>query len=403
MTTNSLQGKKILLGITASIAAYKTAHLTRLLIKNGAEVQIVMSNAAKEFITPLTLATLSKRPVLSEFVKNNAGEWNHHVNLGLWADAMLIAPASANTLAKTATGFCDNLLTAVYLSARCPVFFAPAMDLDMYAHDAVRENVAKLARFKQHFLIDAEEGELASGLEGKGRMAEPEKIVEVLANFFAEKNDFAGKNIVITAGPTREAIDPVRYISNHSTGKMGFEIANAFARRGASVRLIAGAIPDTALLPGIRLVRVMSCEEMFSAVKQAFEDANVFVFSAAVADYRPKTIAAEKIKKKDDEMFIELVRNTDIAFEIGKMKKNGQISVGFALETNNELENAQTKLLKKNFDMVVLNSLRDSGAGFAHDTNKISILTREKTVNFDLKSKNAVAEDILNTLLALLK
>lgn len=398
MSSHILANKKIILGISASIAAYKCAHLCRLLVKAGAEVQVIFTPSAKEFVTPLTFATLSHRPVLSDFVKNDMGEWNHHVNLGLWADAILIAPASANTLAKMANGFCDNLLLATYLSARCPVFFAPAMDLDMFEHQSVVSNIKKLCTFPKHHLIDANFGELASGLIGKGRMAEAEEIVDFLTAFFAQKNRFVGKKVVITAGPTREAIDPVRFISNHSTGKMGFALANAFAAEGAEVVLVSGTTENHTLLSNVKKINVESAEQMFDKVRENGDSADIFVFAAAVADYRPKEIAKEKIKKKDDEMQIELVKNVDIAFEMGKIKRENQFSVGFALETHQELENAKIKLAKKNFDMVVLNSLQDKGAGFAHDTNKITIVDKNGIQSFALKSKNEVAADILNAI-----
>ena len=391
-----LKNKKILLGISGSIAAYKIAFLTRLLIKEGAEVQIVMTQSAKEFITPLTLATLSKKPVLSEFVKDQTGTWNNHVDLGSWADVILIAPATAHTLAKCANGICDDLLTAVYLSAKCPVMFAPAMDLDMYQHQSTIENLRKLQSFGNQ-LIKSNFGELASGLVGKGRMAEPEELVEILTKYFSENAILKGKKVLITAGPTQEPIDPVRFISNHSTGKMGYAIADKFAKAGAEVTLVSGQVslksPDTS----INLVKVRSAKEMFEASKLYFEEADIVVLSAAVADYTPAVVADKKIKKKEDTFNIELTKTVDIARTLGTIKRPNQLMIGFALETDNEVENAIGKIKSKNLDMIVLNSLQDSGAGFGHDTNKISIIKRDGTIiDFDLKSKQDVAADIIN-------
>lgn len=395
-----MQGKKIILGISGSIAAYKSASLTRLLIKAGADVQVLMTPAAQDFITPLTLSTLSKRPVYSS-VSSEAG-WNNHVELGLWADAMVIAPSTATTLAKLANGLCDNILVAAYLSARCPVFFAPAMDLDMWHHPATRHNVERLLAYGHH-LIPVGVGELASGLSGEGRMAEPEEIVAYLERFFAQQQDLAGKKILLTAGPTYEAIDPVRFIGNRSSGKMGIALADAAARRGAEVTLILG---PSKLLPqekNVKVLRVESAQEMYDAAVQLFPGMQAAILAAAVADYRPKVVANEKIKKKGEELQLDLIKNPDIAAELGKMKQAGQLLVGFALETNDEENNAQGKLEKKNFDFIVLNSLRDAGAGFNHDTNKISILFKNnKKRDFELKSKNAVAEDILQAMIDLL-
>lgn len=395
-----MQGKKIILGISGSIAAYKSAFLTRLLIKAGAEVQVLMTPAAQDFITPLTLSTLSKRPVYSS-VSSETG-WNNHVELGLWADAMLIAPTTATTLAKLANGLCDNILVAAYLSARCPVFFAPAMDLDMWQHPATRQNVERLLSYGNQ-LIPVGVGELASGLSGEGRMAEPEDIVTYLERFFAQQQDLAGKKILLTAGPTYEAIDPVRFIGNRSSGKMGVALADAAARRGAEVSLILG---PSKLLPqekSVKVLRVESAQEMHDAALQLFPGMHAAILAAAVADYRPKEVATEKIKKKGEELQLDLIKNPDIAADLGKMKQAGQLLIGFALETNDEENNAQGKLEKKNFDFIVLNSLRDAGAGFNHDTNKISILFKNnKKRDFELKSKNAVAEDILQAMIDLL-
>lgn len=368
----NLRGKRILLGVTGSIAAYKSAHLTRLLIKSGAEVQIIMSASALDFITPLTLATLSKRPVFSDFFNKNSGEWNNHVELGLWADLFIIAPLSANTLAKLANGLCDSLLTATYLSARCPVILAPAMDLDMYQHPAVRENLRKVQSFG-NVLLDAESGELASGLSGQGRMMEPEHILVQVEKFLSPKSDFKGKKVMITLGPTQEAIDPVRYISNHSSGKMGIAIANAFKSRGAEVFLVSGPIPIPLDSSRFHLTKVKSASEMYAATQELHGAMDICVFAAAVADYSPAEVASEKIKKNESEMSILLKKNVDIAFELGKLKKQGQIHLGFALETEKEELHAKAKLDKKNFDFIVLNSANETGAGFQHDTNRVKI------------------------------
>lgn len=396
-----MQGKKIILGISGSIAAYKSAFLTRLLIKAGAEVQVLMTPSAQDFITPLTLSTLSKKPVFSE-VSSETG-WNNHVELGLWADAMVIAPVTATTLAKLANGLCDNILVAAYLSARCPVFFAPAMDLDMWHHPATRQNVERLIGYGNH-LIPVGVGELASGLSGEGRMAEPEDIVTYLEHFFAQGQDLKGKKILLTAGPTYEAIDPVRFIGNRSSGKMGIALADAAARKGAEVTLLLGPSKLAPLEKGVRLIQVESAQEMHQQALKRFPEMDAAILAAAVADYRPKVVATEKIKKKGEELQLDLVKNPDIAADLGKMKTPGQLLIGFALETNDEESNAQAKLEKKNFDFIVLNSLRDAGAGFNHDTNKISILFRNnKKQDFELKSKNAVAEDILQAMIDLFK
>ncbi len=383
------------MGVTGSIAAYKSALLVRLLIKAGAEVQVVMTRAAKDFITPLTLSTLSKRQVLSSFIDDDKGSWNNHVELGLWADAIVIAPATAHTLSKCANGICEDLLTAIYLSARCPVFFAPAMDLDMYLHGSTVENMQKLQRFGNSFM-DAEHGELASGLIGTGRMAEPEHIVAQLEKHFSTIPSLVGKKILITAGPTQEAIDPVRYISNHSTGKMGFAIAGAFSFAGADVTVISGPTAQPTPNAGIKVVAVRSAQEMYEATEKHFGEADVVILSAAVADYTPAYPADRKIKKKESHFNIELTKTVDIAATLGRQKKEGQIMVGFALETDNELENALGKLKSKNLDLIVLNSLNDKGAGFAHDTNKITVIEANGAQHsFDLKSKTEVAQDIL--------
>lgn len=391
-----LQHKKIIVGVTGSIAAYKSALLIRLLIKAGAEVQVIMTQSAKDFITPLTLATLSKRPVLSSFTSSEeTGDWNNHVELGLWADAILIAPATAHTLAKCANGLCEDLLTAVYLSARCPVYFAPAMDLDMYLHGSTLENLEKLQRFG-NMIMEAEHGELASGLVGTGRMAEPEHIITYIEKHFSGIPALKGKKILITAGPTQEAIDPVRYISNHSTGKMGYAIAHAFAMAGADVTIICGPTAQARPFAGIQLIAVRSAQEMYEAAQAHFSNSDVIILSAAVADYTPAYPADRKIKKKESHFTIELTKTVDIAATLGKQKQESQLMVGFALETDNELENALGKLKSKNLDLIVLNSLNDKGAGFAHDTNKITVIEANGAVHaFDLKSKSDVAQDIL--------
>lgn len=394
----SLKDKKIVLGVTGSIAAYKAAILVRLLVKEGAQVRVILTEAAQAFITPLTLSTLSKNPVLSAFSKNETGEWNNHVELGLWADALLIAPASAHTIAKCANGIADNLLIATYLSARCPVFFAPAMDLDMYKHQSTLSNLEKLVSYGNG-IINAEYGELASGLVGEGRLAEPEHIVYELRRHFMQKPILKGKKVLITAGPTQEPIDPVRFISNHSSGKMGFAIAEAFYMAGAEVTIVSGpvAIQTPA---GIKVEKVFSAQQMFEAVQKHFSESHIVILAAAVADYTPMHVADKKIKKKEDVFNIELTKTVDIAATLGKQKQRTQLIVGFALETDNELENAKGKLERKNFDFIVLNSLQDKGAGFRYDTNKIKILDKEgNQYDFDLKPKQEVAEDILNIVL----
>uniref|UniRef100_UPI0037523CAC bifunctional phosphopantothenoylcysteine decarboxylase/phosphopantothenate--cysteine ligase CoaBC n=1 Tax=Emticicia sp. TaxID=1930953 RepID=UPI0037523CAC len=378
--------------------AYKSALLVRLLVKEGAEVKVIMTSAAQAFITPLTLATLSKNLVLSSFTNSETGEWNNHVELGIWADVLIIAPASANTLAKCANGIADNLLIASYLSAKCPVFFAPAMDLDMYIHPSTVENLRKLQSYGNE-IINAEFGELASGLVGEGRLAEPEQILYQLIRLFSKNLDLKGKKILITAGPTQEAIDPVRFISNHSSGKMGFAIAEAFEMAGAEVTIVSG--PVSIPFPiGVKIEKVLSAQQMYEATAKYFSESDIVILSAAVADYTPLHVADKKIKKKEAIFNIEMTKTTDIAATLGKEKKAGQIVVGFALETDNEFENAKGKLERKNFDFIVLNSLQDSGAGFRYDTNKIKIIDRAGNVSdFELKTKKEVAQDILKTII----
>ncbi|WP_417428386.1 bifunctional phosphopantothenoylcysteine decarboxylase/phosphopantothenate--cysteine ligase CoaBC [Halpernia sp.] len=389
----SLQGKKILLGISGGIAAYKMNYLVRDFIKLGAEVQVILSPSAENFISKLTLSTLSKKPVYSDFYGEN-GVWNNHVELALWADLILIAPCTANTLFKMVNGTCDNLLLAIYMSAKSPVFIAPAMDLDMYKHPSTQQNLEKAEDFG-HFIIPAESGELASGLFGEGRLAENETILETINSFFDVKETLSGKIVLITAGPTYEAIDPVRFIGNHSSGKMGFSLAEEAAKRGAKVILISGPTSLNVENRNIELFRVTSAKEMFSKVFEFYENADIAIASAAVADYAPKEISSEKIKKSENSLTLELVKNPDILKTMGE-KKTHQFLVGFALETHNEEENAKQKLFKKNLDMIVLNSLQDEGAGFKKDTNKIKILTKNETLKFSLKSKIAVAKDILD-------
>ncbi|MCV9389455.1 bifunctional phosphopantothenoylcysteine decarboxylase/phosphopantothenate--cysteine ligase CoaBC [Reichenbachiella ulvae] len=397
-----MEGKKILVAVCGSIAAYKSALLIRLLVKAGAEVKVVMTPSAQSFITPLTLATLSKHPVATQFVKNESGEWENHVDLGLWADLMLVAPASAHTIAKMANGICDNLLVATYLSARCPVAIAPAMDLDMYQHPSTLANIQKLQSFGNQ-IIDAEHGELASGLTGTGRMAEPENILAFVEKLFQSNQRFKDKKVVITAGPTYEALDPVRFIGNHSSGKMGLALAHALADQGAEVQLVAGPGKYPIESGKVFLTQVQSAEQMYEQVSSKYGQADIAIFAAAVADYRPAKIADQKIKKSDGSMTIELVKNKDIAAEMGKLKSDNQINVGFALETENEQVHAQQKLEKKNFDLIVLNSLNDKGAGFSHDTNKITIFNRQGTaIPFGVKSKKEVALDIVNAIYDLL-
>jgi phosphopantothenoylcysteine decarboxylase/phosphopantothenate--cysteine ligase len=396
-----LQGKKIVLGVCGSIAAYKSALLVRLLVKAGAEVQVVMTADATGFITPLTLSTLSKKPVLTEYYKPETGEWNNHVELGLWADLMLIAPASANTIAKMANGLCDNLLTAVYLSAKCPVYFAPAMDLDMWKHPATQENVIRLHQYG-NILIPPGNGELASGLHGEGRMAKPEEMVDFITTEIKKKLPLRNQKIVVTAGPTYEAIDPVRFIGNHSSGKMGFAIADQLAKLGANVVLISGPSAQRSH-NAVERIDVTSAAEMLGACQQQFTDAKACIMSAAVADYTPVTVASQKIKKQDAGFAIDLKKTTDILKTLGGIKRPDQILVGFALETNDEEQNAIGKLHNKNLDFIVLNSLNDSGAGFKTDTNKITIIDKElRKTTYDLKSKEDVAVDICNKVIELI-
>ena len=395
-----LSGKKILLGISGGIAAYKTANLVRLFIKAGAQVQVVMSPASLHFVTPLTLATLSKNPVYSTFYNEDdeKGEWNNHVALALWADYMLIAPATANTLAKMANGNCDNLLMATYLSAKCPVYFAPAMDLDMYKHPSTIDSFHKLKSFG-NIIIPAESGELASGLSGEGRMAEPENVISFLENDILNKLPLKGKKMLVTAGPTYEAIDPVRFIGNHSSGKMGFDIAIEAANQGATVILITGPTHLQTQNTQIQLIRVTSASEMYDACHEYFNEVDVAIAAAAVADYKPKNVVNQKIKKNDATLTIELEKIKDILASLGAIKKK-QFLIGFALETENEIEHAKQKIQKKNLDLIVLNSLNDHGAGFGKQTNKVTFIDKNFNVEpMALKSKEAVAFDIINKII----
>lgn len=396
-----LKGKKIVLGVTGSIAAYKAAMLVRLLVKEGAEVQVVMTPAAKEFITPLTLSTLSGKPVLSEFFNDASGAWHSHVELGLWADAMIVAPATASTLGKMASGIADNLLVTTYMSMKAPVFIAPAMDLDMYAHPATQHNIEVLKEYGNH-IIEAASGELASHLNGKGRMEEPENIVKALKDFFFTGSELSGKRVLITAGPTYEKLDPVRFIGNYSSGKMGFAIAEECARRGAKVTLIAGPVSLPLPHPSVERIDVESAREMCDAAIALFPSCDAAVLCAAVADYRPKVQAGRKIKHTGEGMTLELEANPDIAYTLGRMKSEGQVMAGFALETNDGEENARKKLEKKNLDFIVLNSLEDKGAGFACDTNKVTVIDRKDKTVYPLKSKKSVAKDIVAHLSKLL-
>jgi len=396
-----LSGKKIVLGISGGIAAYKTAHLVRLFIKAGAQIQVIMTPASKDFITPLTLSTLSKNPVHSSFYNedDDNAQWNNHVELGLWADLMLIAPATANTLSKMANGNCDNLLIATYLSAKCPVYFAPAMDLDMYKHPSTLSSFNLLSQFG-NIMIPAESGELASGLSGEGRMAEPENIIAFLEADLERQLPLKGKKILITAGPTYEAIDPVRFIGNHSSGKMGFDIAESAANQGAEVILISGPSHLNVSDSRIKLIRVVSAQEMYEACHQYFNAVDVAICAAAVADYRPSHVADQKIKKTEDHFSIELEKTTDILASLGEIKKQ-QFLIGFALETQNEIENAKLKIQKKNLDLIVLNSLQDEGAGFGKSTNKVTFIDKDNHIEaMELKSKEAVAQDIINKIIA---
>ncbi|MBS7198393.1 bifunctional phosphopantothenoylcysteine decarboxylase/phosphopantothenate--cysteine ligase CoaBC [Butyricimonas paravirosa] len=391
-----LKGKHIILGVTGSIAAYKAATLTRLLVKEGASVKVVMTPLAKEFITPLTMATLSKSPIMVDFYNPENGDWNSHVDLGLWADLYLIAPASANTIGKMAGGIADNLLLTTYLSAKCPVMVAPAMDLDMYKHPATQRNLRVLQSFG-NIIIEPESGELASGLIGKGRMEEPERIVAFITDYFARQADFKGKKVVVTAGPTYEKIDPVRFIGNYSSGKMGLAIAEELAGRGAEVVLVCGPVNLKTSHPAIRRVDVESAAQMYEVTSKEFVNSDVAVLSAAVADFTPKEKADHKIKRGKDDLLLELLPTKDIAAELGRIKTVSQLLVGFALETNDEEMNALSKMQRKNLDMIVLNSLNDKGAGFSVDTNKVTILDKagDKTV-YELKTKVEVAKDIVD-------
>ena len=394
-----LSGKKILLGISGGIAAYKTAILVRLFIKNGAEVKVVMTPDAKEFITPLTLSTLSKNPVYSSFTSDDEDEtWNNHVDLGMWADLILICPATANTLSKMANGNCDNLLIAVYLSAKCPVYFAPAMDLDMYKHQSTKDSIAKLLE-NGNILIPAETGELASGLIGEGRLAEPDSILDFIEADIIKSLPLRGKKVLVTAGPTYEAIDPVRYISNHSSGKMGFEIAKKASDLGAEVFLISGPSHQKISTRSINLINVVSSKDMHKQVFKHYAKADIVIMAAAVSDFKPKEFSNKKIKKDNNQSKIELEKTKDILLELGSLKKN-QFLVGFALENENEIENSLKKLKNKNLDLIILNSLNDKGAGFGTETNKITIINKkQEQTDFDLKDKSEVAEDILKSIM----
>lgn len=399
---SALAGKHIVLGICGGIAAYKSVSLLRLLVKAGAEVQVVITPAGKEFITPVTLSALSQKPVVSEFFTANTGEWHSHVDLGLWADCMVIAPATASTIGKMAHGIADNMLVTTYLSAKSQVFVAPAMDLDMMAHPSTTANIG-LLRSYGNIIIEPESGELASGLVGKGRMEEPEKIAAVLEDFFASRKDLSGKKVLITAGPTHEKIDPVRFIGNCSSGKMGYALAEECAARGAEVTLVSGPVAIRTSNPSIRVVDVESARDMFAACEEAFPSADIAVMCAAVADYAPAEVADRKIKREHSEVpVIHLVKNPDIAATLGSRKRPGQILVGFALETDHELDNAAEKLRRKNLDMIVLNSLRNKGAGFGTDTNKVSIIRRDGSrEDFGLKPKREVAADIVSSVIGL--
>lgn len=390
-----LENKKIVLGITGGIAAYKACNLARLLIKKGAEVQVVMTPSAKEFITPLTLSTLTHKPVVSEFFDRRDGSWHSHVDIGLWADAMIVASATASSIGKMANGIADNMLVTTYLSMKAPVFVAPAMDLDMFAHPSTQQNIQRLVAYGNH-IIEPGTGFLASKLEGKGRMEEPEKIVEVLEQYFVKQQRLSGKKVLITAGPTYEKIDPVRFVGNYSSGKMGFALAEACALQGAEVTLVSGPVMLQTKHPAIRRIDVESAQEMYDAATSHFPEADITILSAAVADFTPETTADKKIKRKGDELVLILRPTQDIAAALGTLKKDNQLLVGFALETDNEMQNAQSKMERKNLDFIVLNSLQDKGAGFRVDTNKITILDRQQGITaYDVKTKQEVAEDIV--------
>jgi phosphopantothenoylcysteine decarboxylase/phosphopantothenate--cysteine ligase len=397
-----LKGKKIILGVTGSIAAYKAATLTRLLLKAGAEVKIILTDDGAAFITPLTLATVSKNPVYRSFYNKETGEWSNHVELALWADAILIAPCTANTISKMATGLCDQFLHAVYLSARCHVFVAPAMDADMYLHPATQKNMERLRDYG-NIVLPVAKGELASGLHGEGRMLEPEEIFDFLSKFYSSSSVLKNKKVLVTAGPTYESIDPVRFIGNYSSGRMGFAIAEAFALQGASVTLITGPTEISQLSSGIKRIDVKSADEMYEKAVKQFEKTDIAVMSAAVADYTPEKVSISKIKKSGNELHLKLKKTKDILAELGKHKIKKQVLVGFALETDNELENARKKLLSKNLDFIVLNSLNTKGAGFGHDTNKVCFIDRNGIItDFKLKSKSEVAMDIVQKVLTIL-
>jgi phosphopantothenoylcysteine decarboxylase/phosphopantothenate--cysteine ligase len=401
-----LKGKHILIGVTGGIAAYKTATIIRLLVKDGAEVKVLMTNNAKEFITPLTFATLSKNPVLTEFFNSETGNWNSHVDLGLWADIYLIAPATANSIAKMATGIADNLLLTTYLSARCHIMIAPSMDMDMLKHPATIINIETLKAFGNS-ILEPSSGELASGLTGKGRMAEPEEIVKEIKDFFTKKKSYKplkGKRILINAGPTREPIDPVRYISNYSTGKMGIALADAAVEYGANVELVLGPVESSPLNSLIKITNVTTAATMAAECMSKFPDCDITILSAAVADFTPEEVKGKKIKKDGNNLVLKLKSTADIAEILGKTKKSSQIIAGFALETNNEIENAKEKLFRKNMDLIVLNSLKDNGAGFGYDTNKITIIDKYNNIDkFELKSKEEAAKDILNKIISMIQ
>ena len=394
-----LENKKILLGVCGSIATYKSAFLVRLLVKSGAEVKVVMTTSATEFVTPLTFSTLSKKECLVSYTRSQGSDWNNHIDLALWADLILIAPASTNTIAKMAHAQCDNLLLGIYLSARCPIFLAPAMDVDMYKHPGTQSNLERLKTFGNH-ILQVHYGELASGLVGEGRMAEPEEIVQYLKRYFSpDDSKLKGKTIVITAGPTYEHIDPVRFIGNHSSGKMGIALAESAASRGAKVTLILGPTQLAPKNPEIHVIKVVSGHEMYQQAHTFFDKLDIIIFAAAVADYTPTKTENQKIKKQSDTLTLHLEKNIDIADSFGKVKSNNQLSIGFALETNNPEEHAKNKIEKKKFDFVVLNSLTDKGAGFVYDTNKVTIINKDGNKQaFELKSKTAVAEDIMNAI-----
>ncbi|MDR9398373.1 MAG: bifunctional phosphopantothenoylcysteine decarboxylase/phosphopantothenate--cysteine ligase CoaBC [Salibacter sp.] len=397
----SLQNKKIVLGITGSIAAYKAAILVRGLVKNGADVRVVMTPDATQFITPLTIGTLSKNPVVSSYVQDHdQGIWNNHVELGMWGDLILIAPCSANTLGKMVQGICDNVLMATYLSAKCPVMVAPAMDLDMYRHPSTQANL-NLLRSRGNEIIESESGELASGLEGQGRLSEPEHIIDELESFFQTANSLDGQRYLVTAGPTYESLDPVRFIGNHSSGKMGIAIASEVAKRGGKVDLVLGPSGIEVNHPNITIHHVQSAVEMHNTATKLYGDCHVGIMAAAVSDYRPKDISDEKIKKSDDSITLELTKNPDIAESLGAKKRSDQKLIGFAMETENLLENAKKKLVKKNFDLIVLNSLKTEGAGFKHDTNVVTFIGQNKTREFELKQKTEIAKDLVDEIISL--